>query len=167
MSVNGSRKPLVELSSNLLPPRKKQKRTSHIKPIILPPNTFVPHEYPTPKHNAEARVSENTEPHLVGTHEIGRHSTASRFRLEVLDPLILPRPTGGLRIQVRTEYKRTTTRTCSSRHRREPEHPTGAALTARALSAGPPASHHLMKTANLKHQAVREDELNGRDKTSK
>lgn len=57
MSAKRARKPLTELSSNLLPPAKKQKKAAHhIEPTTQPPETFVPINHPALEHHAEARV---------------------------------------------------------------------------------------------------------------
>ena len=66
VSVKRAQKPLAELSSNLLPPAKKQKKAGHnIEPTAQPSETFVPFDHPALEHHAEARVPRDIELALI------------------------------------------------------------------------------------------------------
>ena len=62
MLTKRARKPLAELSTNLLPPAKKQKKAAHNTELTTqPPETFVPINIPALEHRAEARVPQDIE----------------------------------------------------------------------------------------------------------
>ena len=63
VSVKRAQKPLAELSSNLLPPAKEQKKAGHnIEPTAQPSETLVPFDHPALEHHAEAHTPQDTAP---------------------------------------------------------------------------------------------------------